>query len=271
MVIIALYDEIKEIEQIPEKYESFLEVISNLYAIDMKEIDNLVLEYSIDGKNFIILNKYTYISLYSSGKVESNVNIYFSMEESRAYQTNPKNEEKHELKINENFNENINNETKSGEITKDMVIASIVKQGKENMQRSRILLKKKEEEEKIRREKEEKGVSDQINNLITDKLNNLKTELINDSLIKYSQLLSESQINLKNVTKVNNTFEENKGKIHSLEEHPEISCSGCGISPIVGNRYCCVYCRDLNYCEKCEEKNGFNHGHPLYKFKLRIV
>ena len=284
MVIIALYDEIKEIEQIPEKYESFLEVISNLYAIDMKEIDNLVLEYSIDGKNFIILNKYTYISLYSSGKVESNVNIYFSMEESRAFQANPNNEEKHEVKINENINENknenINNEVKSGEITKDMVIASIVKQVKENMQRSKILLKKKEEEEKrreeeerLRREKEEKGVSDQINNnnLITDKLNNLKTELINDSLIKYSQLLSESQINLKNVTKVNNTFEENKGKIHSLEEHPEISCSECGISPIVGNRYCCVYCRDLNYCEKCEEKNGFNHGHPLYKFKLRIV
>ena len=58
MVIIALYDEIKEIEQIPEKYESFLEVISNLYAIDMKEIDNLVLEYSIDGKNFIALFLY---------------------------------------------------------------------------------------------------------------------------------------------------------------------------------------------------------------------
>ena len=282
MVIIALYDEIKQIEQIPEKYENFLEIIANLYAIDMKEIDNLILEYSIDGKNFIILNKDTYNSLYSSGKVDSTVNIYFSMEESRAFQANPKNEEKHEVKINENINENknenINNEVKSGEITKDMVIASIVKQVKENMQRSKILLKKKEEEEKrreeeerLRREKEEKGVSDQINNLITDKLNNLKTELINDSLIKYSQLLSESQINLKNVTKVNNTFEENKGKIHSLEEHPEISCSECGISPIVGNRYCCVYCRDLNYCEKCEEKNGFNHGHPLYKFKLRIV
>ena len=282
MVIIALYDEIKQIEQIPEKYENFLEIIANLYAIDMKEIDNLILEYSIDGKNFIILNKDTYNSLYSSGKVDATVNIYFSMEESRAFQANPNNEEKHEVKINENINENknenINNEVKSGEITKDMVIASIVKKVKENMQRSRILLKKKEEEEKrreeeerVRREKEEKGVSDQINNLITDKLNNLKTELINDSLIKYSQLLSESQINLKNVTKVNNTFEENKGKIHSLEEHPEISCSGCGISPIVGNRYCCVYCRDLNYCEKCEEKNGFNHGHPLYKFKLRIV
>jgi hypothetical protein len=281
MVIIALYDEIKEIEQIPEKYESFLEVFSNLYAIDMKEIDNLVLEYSIDGKNFIILNKYTYISLYSSGKVDSNVNIYFSMEESRAYQTNPKNEEKHEVKINENINENknenINNEVKSGEITKDMVIASIVKQVKENMQRSKILLKKKEEEEKrreeeerIRREKEEKGVSDQINNLITDKLNNLKNELINDSIIKYSQLLSESQINLKNMSK-GNRYDENKEKINSLEEHPEISCSECGISPIVGNRYCCVYCQNLNYCEKCEEKNGFNHGHPLYKFKLRIV
>ncbi len=277
MVIIVLYDDIKEIEQIPEKYEDFLEIISNLYAINIKEIVNLILEYSIDGKNFIILNKDTYNSLYSSGKVESTVNIYFSMEESRAYQGGFKNEEKNEVKNNVNENKNENNETKDDEITKDMVIASIVKQVKENMQKSRILLKKKEEEEKrreeeerIRREKEEKGVSDQINNLITDKLNNLKVELINDSIIKYSQLLSESQINLKNLNKDNNIYDENKVKIHSLEEHPEISCSGCGISPIVGNRYCCVYCQNFNYCEKCEEKNGFNHGHPLYKFKLRV-
>ena len=277
MVIIVLYDDIKEIEQIPEKYEDFLEIISNLYAINMKEIDDLILEYSIDGKNFIILNKDTYNSLYSSGKVESTVNIYFSMEESRAYKGGFKNEEKNEVKNNVNENKNENNETKGDEITKDMVIASIVKQVKENMQRSRILLKKKEEEEKrreeeerIMREKEEKGVSDQINNLITDKLNNLKVELINESIIKYSQLLSESQINLKNLHKDNNTYDENKVKIHSLEEHPEISCSGCGISPIVGNRYCCVYCLNLNYCEKCEEKNGFNHGHPLYKFKIRV-
>ena len=284
MVIIVLYDEIKQIEQIPESYKDFLEIISNLYAINMDEIENLILEYTIDGKKYILLNKDTYSSLYSSGKIESTINIYFSMEESRAFkedQEDPKNEEKHEEIINENINENKNekgnNEIKSGEITKDMVIASIVKQVKENMQKSRILLKKKEEEEKrreeeerIRREREEKGVSDQINNLITNKLNNLKNELVNDSLIKYSQLLSESQINLKNLSK-GNIYDENKEKIHSLEEHPEISCSECGVSPIVGNRYCCVYCPNLNYCEKCEEKNGFIHGHPLYKFKLRIV
>jgi hypothetical protein len=279
-----LYDEIKQIEQIPESYKDFLEIISNLYNINMDEIENLILEYTIDGKKYILLNKDTYSSLYSSGKIESTINIYFSMEESRAFkedQEDPKNEEKHEEIINENINENKNekgnNEIKSGEITKDMVIESIVKQVKENMQKSRILLKKKEEEEKrreeeerIRREREEKGVSDQINNLITNKLNYLKNELVNDSLIKYSQLLSESQINLKNLSK-GNIYDENKEKIHSLEEHPEISCSECGVSPIVGNRYCCVYCQNLNYCEKCEEKNGFIHGHPLYKFKLRIV
>jgi len=278
MVIICFYDEIKEIEQIPDNHKDFLEIISNLYAINMTEVENLVLEYSIDGKNYIILNKDTYNSLYSSGKVESTINIYFSMEESRAYQLSPikeEKEEKNEEKINENNNEN-KNEVKSGEITKDMVIASIVKQVKENMQRSKILLKKKEEEEKrreeeerIRREKEEKGVSDQINNLISDKLNNLKNELINDSIFKYSQILSESQINLQNLPK-GNIYDENKEKINSLEEHPGISCSECGINPIVGNRYCCVYCRNLNFCEKCEEKNGFIHGHPLYKFKLRI-
>ena len=168
-----------------------------------------------------------------------------------------------------------------------MVIASIVKQVKENMQKSRILLQekeKKEEEERKRRENEEnerkekekeqaKGITEQINNLITNRLDNLKEELINESQIKFSEIISESQLNLKNVFENNNIIEsqdENKESLHSLEEHPGISCENCGMSPIVGNRYCCVYCSNVNYCEKCEEKNGLKHGHPFYKFKLRI-
>ena len=275
MVIFVFYEDIKEIEQIPQNYQDFLEIISNLYGINMEEIDKLAIEYSIDGINYVILNKDTYSSLSSEGNTESAINIYFTMEESKAYQANP---EKYESITDENNNDNTNNE-KCGQITKEMVIASIVKQVKENMQKSKILLKKKEEEEKrreeeerLRREKEEKVVSEQINNLITDKLNNLKTDLINESIMKYSQILSESQINLKKLSEGNINYEhEDKNKIHSLEEHPEISCSECGICPIVGNRYCCVYCQILNYCEKCEEKNGFIHGHPLYKYKLRIV
>ena len=82
----------------------------------------------------------------------------------------------------------------------------------------------------------------------------------------------ESQLNVKNLLENNNNNnnDENKEVIHSLEEHPGIACSKCGMDPIKGNRYCCVYCNNINYCEQFEENEGLKHGHPLYIFKLRI-
>ena len=177
-------------------------------------------------------------------------------------------------------------------ITKEMVINSIVQQVRERMQQSRIIMQQKEKEEREREEKErierekkekerkekekeeEKGVSNQINNLISNRLDNLKEELINESQIKFSQIISESQLNLNKIYEENNINDNHENKkeiIQSLEKHPGFSCSKCGVNPIIGNRYCCVYCNNVNYCEKCEEENGLIHGHPLYKFKLRIA
>ena len=79
--------------------------------------------------------------------------------------------------------------------------------------------------------------------------------------------MTESQIKLNNL----NLEKQKENQINSLEKHPGITCSNCGMNPIIGNRYCCVYCNNVNYCEKCEEENGLIHGHPLYKFKLRIA
>ena len=101
----------------------------------------------------------------------------------------------------------------------------------------------------------------------------MKEELVNESQIKFSEIISESQLNWKNVFENNNIIEtedENNESLYSLEQHPGISCENCGMSPIIGNRYCWVYCSNVNYCEKYEEKNELKHGHPLYKFKLRI-
>ena len=46
--------------------------------------------------------------------------------------------------------------------------------------------------------------------------------------------------------------------------HPGIVCDGCG-NPIIGVRYKCTICPDFDYCEKCEEKDKGEHGHPLLK------
>ena len=328
MVKLSFYGEPQEIEQIPESFYDFKNIVQALY--DLEEIEQLSMEYTSDEKNFSILNEDSYDNFFLGGTKDTKVYIFSTYEETHYFQNKNKEDEKiqekKDFKIeeegeekieekekedeklninninninNDNYissenninnneeNDNGSNEIKLPEITKDMVIASIVKQVKENMQKSRLLLQekeKKEEEERKRREKEEnerkekeneqkKGITDQINNLITNRLDNLKEELINESQIKFSEIVSESQINLKNVFEKNNIFEnedEINESLHSLEQHPGITCGNCGMSPITGNRYCCVYCNNVNYCEKCEEKNGLKHGHPLYKFKLRI-
>ena len=48
--------------------------------------------------------------------------------------------------------------------------------------------------------------------------------------------------------------------------HPGVICDGCN-GPIVGVRYKCTICEDFDYCEKCEEKNNGEHGHPLLKIQ----
>ena len=175
-----------------------------------------------------------------------------------------------------------------------MVIASILKQTREKMQQSKIKLekerkerekklkeeKKKKEKEKKEREKKlkeekkkkekEKPKDDfagEISNLINNRVENFKKEIINESKIKLNQIITESQLQLKNMNINDN---QNEKHIHSLEEHPGITCSKCGMNPIIGNRYCCVYCDNVNFCDNCEEEIGYEHNHPLYKFKLRI-
>ena len=46
--------------------------------------------------------------------------------------------------------------------------------------------------------------------------------------------------------------------------HPGITCSSCN-GPIYGTRYKCTICVDFDFCEKCEEKDKGEHGHPLLK------
>ena len=291
MVKLNFYGEIKEIAELPERYDEFVQIIGIFYSF--RDVEKLKFEYK-NNKKYIILNNQTYKNFFLNGQKDLIVNIYSSYEETNTYK-NKNNlvleeiiEEKEEIdeintdsnKINLNDEDEDSKEIKVPEITRDMVIASIVNQVKENIQKTRLLIEKKEKEkkeEKKRLEEEKKqntkNVTDKINNLIINRFNNLRNELLNESKIKFSQINTESQIQLKNKEK-NNIKKDNSNKdiniIHSLEEHTGISCNKCGKNPIIGNRYCCAYCNNFNYCEKCEEEFGFNHGHPLYKFKLKI-
>jgi hypothetical protein len=45
--------------------------------------------------------------------------------------------------------------------------------------------------------------------------------------------------------------EDDKGKQHT-SVHADVTCDGCGRSPIAGIRYKCVNCDEFNFCEDCE-------------------
>lgn len=45
--------------------------------------------------------------------------------------------------------------------------------------------------------------------------------------------------------------------------HYQVSCSGCGMTHIVGKRFKCNECENFNYCENCEKMYRNVHCHPM--------
>ena len=71
--------------------------------------------------------------------------------------------------------------------------------------------------------------------------------------------LLKVKCNLKEKFKMKN-IKENMDIIHD-----GVSCDGCGSKCIVGNRYKCTICENLDYCEKCLKNNASKHKHPFIK------
>ena len=45
--------------------------------------------------------------------------------------------------------------------------------------------------------------------------------------------------------------------------HRMISCEGCGMFPIIGERFKCTVCHNFSYCKNCQQLYANMHGHPL--------
>lgn len=56
-----------------------------------------------------------------------------------------------------------------------------------------------------------------------------------------------------------------KQELGLLSKHPNVSCDGCSQSPIVGDRYKCMFCPNLDFCENCQSSSSHLHDsqHPL--------
>ena len=62
-----------------------------------------------------------------------------------------------------------------------------------------------------------------------------------------------------------NTQQTQIEQIKDSNIHEGVECDGCKVSPIVGDRYKCTICNNLDFCQKCEESKP--HEHALLKIK----
>jgi exonuclease VII large subunit len=118
--------------------------------------------------------------------------------------------------------------------------------------------KKKEEKTQENEEKIFLNI-DNLTQNITQKIGEIGKmvlPLANQIVNKINENLDKKEIKLKAGAP---NQEENK------KVHVGIHCNGCGVNPIVGNRFKCAICDNFDYCEKCESLNKDSHKHPFIK------
>ena len=124
-----------------------------------------------------------------------------------------------------------------------------------------VKIAKKVENKKKEEKKEEKGFFniDELTQNITKKIGEIGNIVINNNNEinnKITEKLEEKGLKLK----AGNPKKEENKKIHN-----GIHCNGCGMNPIVGNRFKCAICENFDYCEKCENMMKDKHLHPFIK------
>ena len=166
--------------------------------------------------------------------------------------------------------------TKVNETINNMVekITKVVKDQLKKKTKEVEVEKKKIEDSNIQlKEEEMKGFFDftSVSQNITEELNKW-TKFVAQHTNELTNTLSEKYKNCVDVITSINKKEEEKIKLkapvvkkHETKIHKGVTCDGCGISPITGNRFKCAICPNFDYCEKCEEKNKESHLHPFIK------
>jgi len=56
---------------------------------------------------------------------------------------------------------------------------------------------------------------------------------------------------------------------HDIDVHFEVTCNGCEVRPIIGERHRCTVCRNYDLCGSCKEKGTHSEtGHTMNKVSL---
>ena len=75
----------------------------------------------------------------------------------------------------------------------------------------------------------------------------------------------EQQIKTVRLTNFHEKIDIAQIEFNHQIEHPNVTCDGCLKSPIIGDRYKCLFCPDVDFCEDCQGLRNHQHDskHPL--------
>jgi len=140
-------------------------------------------------------------------------------------------------------------------LEKEMLKQEIAKQKEVEKEKER-LEKEKQEKDAVDREKLRESINKTVSDIVNANIEKVRSELINKTVLETSRA----------VEKVMNS------SVYSKNEsvHTNVTCDGCGVYPIVGDRYKCTVCYNFDLCDSCEANKGESHGHPMIKHRKPV-
>lgn len=275
---INFYDEILTLKIDKKPYIEFKSEIAKKYGVNTTDVDEFISYYFDPLKIKYFLRNEDDYNLMIDAMKKFSITLFLEIhEESKLFkqQTNNLNSNNNlttniPITTNNNaFSEKLKNEI----LEKERLLKETIQREKVEIQRKKEEIKKKlddehkkkkleelrkkkllaEQENEELRKKEKNELENQVSKLMTDNIELIKKTLI-DNTINQSVFMLDKQ-------KDKRLQMSQSGNVHN-----NITCSGCGVSPIVGIRFSCGIVNDFHLCESCEFFLGSEHPYPLLKY-----
>ena len=170
------------------------------------------------------------------------------------------------LKVNEVLSKAVE---KVKEVAKEQIMKKEDLKKEEEIKEEKEKIKKEEEAKKLK-EKEKKEQIDKIMKIAKEtvrEINNLTKMVIIQSNMLIEQIINpEKKLNVSSDDIILKASNPNQTKKRDAI-HFRVSCDGCKMNPIRGNRYKCKGCENFDFCESCYQKNKESHGHEFNKIE----